>query len=337
MSKFFDNTLNSSIIYYQANSTKSLNKDLFSLTTSYIAFIIIALALMGNTTCFIIFRFNKKMKSLSSMVILSFVCITDTFSLFTWNLNHYLTPNYGISIEKLNKFNCKFFTFLQYSSLESSGLLLSLVCIDRYFTIISKPGSFVNKLPFGTSEKAFKLSCLVVLFTCLINSYLLIYDRNEILTKIPNKIDCYKLPNGFRIGQIWESVHLAIYTIIPFCLMIIFNLLLLKKIYDLNKSSEQYVNRDKLKIRKLCETTVSLLVISICFLIMTLPAAIAFVYFPQFFKSTPFLNNILTLIDYWSFLNHSSLFFSCYITNLKFRYIISRIIKIVFNKIIKIF
>ena len=50
---------------------------------SYISIIIIMLGLIGNTTTFIIFRFNKDMKKLPSMVILSFVCITDTLSLFT--------------------------------------------------------------------------------------------------------------------------------------------------------------------------------------------------------------------------------------------------------------
>ena len=50
---------------------------------SYISLIIIILGLIGNTTTYIIFRFNKDMKKLPSMVILSFVCITDTLSLFT--------------------------------------------------------------------------------------------------------------------------------------------------------------------------------------------------------------------------------------------------------------
>ncbi len=113
MTTTFNSTSNSSN-KFQINSTNlTLNKDMFSIVTSYIAIIIIIQALFCNTTCFIIFRFDKTLKSISSMVILSFVCVTDTFSLFTWNLNHYFYPNHGISLEKLNKYNCKFFTYLQ--------------------------------------------------------------------------------------------------------------------------------------------------------------------------------------------------------------------------------
>jgi hypothetical protein len=333
MSKYFNITINYSSLS-QLNSTTTLisNKDLFAIVISYIALIIIVLALVGNSTSFIIFRFNKNMKVIPSMIILSFVCITDTFSLFTWNLNHYLDPNFNFSIEKLSKYNCKFFTFIQYTSLESSGLLLSLVCVDRYFTIVCTPASFFRKLPFGTPKTAFISSCLIILFTCSINSYLLFYDRNVIVTKSLNKIDCYKLPHGFRIGQIWETVHLIIYTVIPFGLMVFFNILLLKKIYNVNNTNDN--TRNKLKMRKLRELTVSLLVITISFLVMTLPAAICYVYFSKVFKSSAFLSNILILIDYWSFLNHSSLFFHCFITNLKFRSIVIKKVKIIFDYIL---
>ena len=56
---------------------------MFILVTYY-PLVIIALGILGNTSFFIIFHLNKRLKSLSSMVYLSFVVITDTLSLFIW-------------------------------------------------------------------------------------------------------------------------------------------------------------------------------------------------------------------------------------------------------------
>ncbi len=104
--------------------------------------------------------------------------------------------------------------------------------------------------------------------------------------------------------------------------MVFFNILLLKKIYNMNK-----LNRDVIKMKRLKGLTISLLIISMTFLVI--PASISFVYFSQFCRSSTFLTNILTLIDYLSFLNHSSLFFHCYITNIKFRSLVIKIINII--------
>ncbi len=41
---------------------------------------VIVVGLTGNTISFIIFRFEKDLKNISSMVYLSFCCITDTLS-----------------------------------------------------------------------------------------------------------------------------------------------------------------------------------------------------------------------------------------------------------------
>jgi len=83
-------------------------------------------------------------------VVFSFISILDLLSLFTWNLDTFFRFFYDFSYEKKSFIACRLMVFLQYFSLESSGLLLSFISIDRYFTIISKPGSFVSKLPFGT-------------------------------------------------------------------------------------------------------------------------------------------------------------------------------------------
>jgi hypothetical protein len=280
---------------------------------SYISIIIITLGLTCNTTAFLIFRFNMKMKKIPSMVILSFVCITDTLSLFTWNINHFVFTNFGFEIENLNIYNCKIFLFMQYFSLQSSGLLLSMVSIDRYIFVSKLPNSFLSKLPFGTLKTATCWSILIITIVGLLNSYLLIFDRKYLI----KYVECYILSNGFQINIIWEKVHSVVYSILPFILMIIFNSLLIKRTFGLKSKNTNQKDKNRRK-----SLTFSLLFITISFLIMTLPTQICYSFFLSDFLYDETLNNILVLLDCLSFFNHSSLFFSCFITNRKFREIV---------------
>ena len=287
---------------------------LFSKIVSYISLAIILLAVIGNTASFIIFRFNEEMKKMPSMIVLSFVCITDTASLFTWNLDKFTTENFRFHLEYLNIHTCKFFLFLQFFSLQSSGFLLGFVCIDRYFTIISFPGSFYKKLPFGTIKSATIWSTSIVSVIFLLNSYMLILDRKPDDPSTPIFEVCYDLSNGFSIYESWEKIHILLYCLIPSSLMIIFNLLIIKKVTSVEDKFSS--NR-----RKKTALTISLLSITSLFVFMTLPATIVYGFFPNHFSNV-LLKNVQKLIDHLSFLNRASLFINCFLTNANFRKIV---------------
>ena len=84
---------------------------------SFIPIVIISLSCIGNLSAFLIFRLNKRMKKITSMVYLSFIVLIDILALLTWNLDHFLKPNFGFEIEDVNLFTCSFFTFIQFFSL----------------------------------------------------------------------------------------------------------------------------------------------------------------------------------------------------------------------------
>jgi hypothetical protein len=73
-----------------SNSNLSQELTLVTIIIAYIPLFIIALGFLGNFASFIIFRLEKYLKSMPSMVYLSFCCLTDSFSLITWNLDHFL-------------------------------------------------------------------------------------------------------------------------------------------------------------------------------------------------------------------------------------------------------
>ena len=105
---------------------------LFFRIITYQPLFIIGIGIVGNTITFAIFRFNDEFKSMPSMVYLSVVAVTDTLSLFEWNLDHYLTYNWFTSTSTMNVPICKISKFLQYFSLQASALLLSWMSVDRY-------------------------------------------------------------------------------------------------------------------------------------------------------------------------------------------------------------
>jgi hypothetical protein len=211
--------------------------------------------------------------------------------------------------------------------------------IDRFFSIISMPGNFKNHLPFTTTKSAYYWTILILTILFLLNSHILILNGyldpaewrnvsvvNENLngslinkTKIElyqsNDLNCYNYPTGFALFPIWDRVHLFIYSFFPFLLMLIFNLLLIRKTL-FHKTKNLDNNRAMRKKRKL---TITLVLISFEFIILTLPANIAFGFFYPYFKTFNFGNSILMFLDFIKFFYHSSLFLNCFLTNQKFR------------------
>jgi hypothetical protein len=270
---------------------------------SYIPLAIIFLGLLGNTSSFMIFSFNKELNTFSSIMYLSFIAVIDTIGLFVWNLNHFLQPNFNIYIEKFNLFNCKFFTFLQYFTLQSSGFLYTFISIDRYFSVMSKPGSLLRQLPFGTSKSAMVWSICILIGVFLFNTHLLVLNghyektytnysvvnRTDLVFKIKEslKLSCYAAPS-FNIWPLWEVVHIAVHTFIPFIIMAIFNTRLIMN---------GLLGIKKIKTTKKISLTISLTLITFSFIIMTSPANFVYGFYNKELLATKSGRVLLTSID----------------------------------------
>jgi len=306
----------------------------------YFPFVTIFLGLIGNPFTFIILRTNKVLKKQSSMVVFSFISILDLLSLFTWNLDTYFRNFYEFDYEMKILIACRLMVFLQYFGLESSALLLSFISIDRYFTIISKPGSFVSKLPFGTPRNAFIWSSAIIIFIFLLNSHILILNGyldqpqylNETLTfeingsfinktqlklNYSDDIHCYSYSSSFHLLPFYDILEMSIYTLIPFAIMMIFNSLIIYKTFkmsrNLNRNDIQSVNTHKKKQ----QMTISLLIVTFIFLITSLPNTIFFSFYYTY--GNDIHKYIGGLTDHLLFLYHSTLFFSLFFTNTYFR------------------
>ncbi|CAF0892366.1 unnamed protein product [Brachionus calyciflorus] len=307
---------------------------------SYLPLLTIVLGLFGNTTCFLIFRLSKKFNKISSMVFLSFVAIFDTVALFEYNFNHFLYPNFLIELEKLNRFSCKFVVFIQVFSLHVTANLLSLMCVDRFVSIKSIPGSFYSRLPFGTIKSAYIWSGMIIIFLFLFNIHVLIFNGNYIKILQKNKTEhviingtfssifnlynetenCEWYTETIKLFPAMDIVNLIVYNIIPLSVMIIFNTLLIVTTLLDNKSLKYLSNEKALKsIRKKRNLTISIISITFAFMVMTTPSTIIFSFFQSDFNRFKNSRIVLRSLDSIAFLFHSTIFFNCLLTNTKFR------------------
>jgi hypothetical protein len=305
---------------------------------SYFSIIIIILGCIGNTISFLIFCFNKDMKKMSSMMILSFISVFDTISLFGWNLDHFARNFSAKSIFYQSLFNCRFLVFLQFWSMQSRGFLVSLLSVDRYFLISSRPGSLGRGSLFGKPKTAFIQSMIIIILTMFLNAHILVLNGWNELRVISNStskyiLHCFTYKNGFKLSD-YEKLNIVLYCAVPFVLMLTFNTLIIKKIYSnrtnrVDDSAKIKSNSSHLFNRKRLST--ALIVISFSYIIMTAPAVIIYFFLN---KEDEYYELITILFDDLSFLNNISVFFICYITIFKFRKVFNDKLKTIFNLII---
>ena len=317
------------------------------LVLSYFPLVLIFLAIATNSFSFCIFRFNKKIKKMSSMVYLSFVVLIDIFGLFTWNLDNFLQPDFDIRIESVNLITCRIFTFMQFFAVQSSPLLLCFVSIDRFISVSAKPGSCLSHLPFGTIKSAKIWSLLIIISIALINIHLIIFNGfydstnlmnntlilqynntlyNLIMTEKITKfnINCYLYSVNFNITEIWNYVKILFQLIIPGTVMIFFNILLIYKIV-LSKKTLKINSATAKSYYKKRKITFTLLSISFAYILMIFPGNIYFIFIYQLSDKFDALGAVFDLI---SFCNNTSVFFNCFVTNLEFRKVVLRFFKL---------
>jgi hypothetical protein len=309
----------STIYYYNNNAILIAQRVL-----SFLPLLLIFIGVSGNLVSLFIFRLNSSLKKMPSIIFLSFVVILNTISLFIWNLDDFLAPNFGFRVEKL--VTCRLLGFIQYMTLQASGFILSLTSIDRYVTVISMPGSIASRLPFSTIKSSLNWSILCVSLAVLINFHLLVFNgyydepimykitiierindtlsinRTEQLLEMSQNFNCDSYSPHFKIKPLWEYVHLVLFCLVPFTTMFTFNCLLIRKLINRSKSDKYSKKNNKL--------TKVLLFISFVYIILSLPNA-------NFFSIVVFILKNAQLKSL--FLNQSIIFFIFFFTYEKFR------------------
>ena len=101
--------------------------------------LIIIVGTIGNLTSFYLLT-RKGLRPVSSMRYLASLTIVDTICLYGWYLSSVYKQLYGEQIKRLENFSsksCKFMSYISFTSLQLSSILMCLLTIDRFLIIVS--------------------------------------------------------------------------------------------------------------------------------------------------------------------------------------------------------
>ena len=304
---------------------------------SYTPLVTICIALIFNSLAFAVFRFSKEFKRNSSMVYLSFIVVLDMAILFTFNLNHYLLPNFGFQLEDINLVSCRVVSFVLFFLCMSIGFLYTFISIDRLVTIYSIPGSCFKKLPFSTTKSAcgwsiglIGISFMINFPLVIINGYVKetaedtnIYNVSVNTTLQQTAMICYRdaYAPSINLFSLYCNITLVMYCIIPFITTSVCNFFIIKLMVKMKRVNENALSKkEKFLLKKKQHMTVSLIIITLLFLFMSTP--ILFYYtFVSYFSVMPYAHEVEVFFAFVHGMNHASVFFTSCCCYPKFRFV----------------
>ena len=94
---------------------------IFKVLGAYSLFLVV-FGTITNTMCFIV-CIRKRLLFKRTYLFVAFHTANDNLSLVTWNMDHFVSSFFNASY-KNNKYTCKCFEILQYTSLQASSWFL---------------------------------------------------------------------------------------------------------------------------------------------------------------------------------------------------------------------
>jgi hypothetical protein len=265
-----------------------------SLIVAYYPFTLIIVGTLLNLLTLIIlcrptFRDTKKQPIIHYM---RAIAIFDILMLYGWNLDHYLQIVHGYILLTYSIGSCKFFGFLNYFAAQCSAWLRVFICLDRYLS-----ASRLQRGWFSRQKSILIVIACTVAFFILFNFHFFIFA-------------CFYRPSGsinpnaqlYRIYPLWDYINLGVYNCAPFILMVTFNS---GVIYHLaHRRHARIIQNSNIQHRAI---TITLVLTTFLFLLMTIPATIVAAFF--FTTPTTTLSKILDSALYTYHISSFPLYF----------------------------
>lgn len=296
----------------------------FMKAISIYALCVTVLGTLFNTTSFFFCR-TKKHRYNSTFLILSFIFPFEVLSLYTWNLNIFLQilpKHHEIGLAESNTINdhniiestsiatCKIFTFSQFFSLQTISWLLVYMALDQVLRI------YYPSFKFNQIRTTFWVSIIIVATLFLINSHILLFVgyikhlefnrtilvNNKLINQTISiqKTQCYA-SLYYEFYPTWDRIHLGLFCFVPFFLMLVCNIFLIKRIiFSLRKSHTSNNNTSK-STRKKRKMSVFILIYSFMFMICTMPQIVLFSFYFDSLTVTKYGKILLYLSDELTF------------------------------------
>ena len=243
--------------------------------------ILMIVGTIGNTLTLVVMH-SKAFRSVPSSLILSALAVADTGVLLTGLLRQWIRmiSNFSVDIRLGSSAGCKIHVFLTYFFAHLAPWYLVLLTIERSISVF-----FPLRCREICSRK--KMAITVGTITVMligINLHHFITSDRRILTahitstQVYSYAACYNLEKfeSFHRGA-WYWIDSTLASIGPFIIILIGNIIIMVKL-----TIAQHQRQDQMQVSnkdgsKMNSTTLILIVVSTCFLLLTMPSAIYYI------------------------------------------------------------
>ncbi len=265
-----------------SNNTAAENYSAAALFVAYYPLSLIIIGTIGNFLTFIILCRPKFQDTNERPTILYMrvVAIFDILMLYGWNLDHYLWGTHGYTLRLYSIPTCKLFSFLNYFTTQSAAWLRVFICVDRYLAMSRR-----HRTWFGHSKSVLIMISSILSFAAIFNFHIVIFG-------------CFYNPDGsinlnsslYSIYPLWSQINLFVYNYIPFLFMVVLNSGVIYYLIKLRRTTT--LQNSRVQHRAI---SITLLLTTCLFLLMTTPSNIGFAYFYSR-TSDVILNSLDTLL-----------------------------------------
>ncbi|CAF0923739.1 unnamed protein product [Adineta ricciae] len=191
------------------------------------------------------------------------IAVFDILMLYGWNLDHYLGPIHGFTIQTLSIPLCRFLSFFNYFICQSSAWLRVFVCVDRYLILTR-----LRRTWFSDSKHVLIVITCIITFSFGLNSLFFVFGCSKERKRISAE------SWAFPMYPLWDYINLTVYNCIPLLLMTIFNTRVISHLIRLRRQST--IQNSQIQHLSMSMT---LVITTFLFLMMTIPGTVAFAFF----------------------------------------------------------
>ena len=233
-----------------------------------IPLILIIVGTIGNSLC-VFYLFQRiYRRSPSTNIYLIFLFLSDTVSLYQWNLNYIVMEfSNGEQLSNRSLFLCRSIAFFSFYTLHLSALFLCLVAMDRTLILWLRTYRMNMAKRRSACTTSLVLAALVFALDCFILSL-------GFIDKDTKRVVCYDSPNRSLMQfytKIYPWIHLVVMYVVPFLVMIVGIILIIIKVYTRSHITHHLGHKQRL----------SLMLVGMCVvhMVLTLPNRLCFSVF----------------------------------------------------------
>ena len=234
----------------------------------------------------------------------------------------YSLDAYGLKVLERNQFSCRFWTFLSYFMPANTSWLLVFISIDRLYGIRNQNRRYT--FVFQLIIVVLILIWNFIIYFCFIIYYDVITVRSSNSSNETIEVNTYCSMPDSNAEFILPLIDLINSLLLPFCIMMLCTMLIIKSIYMTRKKLLQHQSeKDARKLKKDIRFSLIIIFINILFFVFNFPMCMF-----NFFNNQTDNNVLYSLLnDFFNCQYLINIFiYSCF--NLQFRRELLRLLQL---------